>query len=482
MRTLFTAVPDLGGVITIFNGERATTCWLHEKFVQSCPRCRQRSQGAVLAEDLNCLIEGIRQASPTARLLAWTYLMDPTGMEQQSLDPMLEVMRRTHPAVTWLVCFEHGGKKQLSGKTVAINEYSLSYVGPSEAFAKFTKEANRLGRQTYAKLQIGTTHEMGSLPELPLPGIVYDKMAAMRRLGVSGAMTSWIAGGYPGIMLKAAGEASLDPLPRKEEFLRRLAEMEFPPEAAIKVVRAWNVFAEAFQHYPCSNTVLYFSPIIRSPAYQLHLEREPRTADPYNWGLDFQRRPQPYEDQVSHWLGPFTAEELIDSFRQMGRQWQQGVDLLGECRREYPHAVELNRQYAVAAAAGVQFRSAANVIEFYTLRDQLLKSPAPRRDTMVARLRQVAEEDIALAEEMKSYLATDAAIGFHSEMYDYSFSPELLDEKIHHSRQTLDILARWQRTRIEPDVLNRLLPAAQSPCPAKPSSDLGDQDPLRWGD
>ena len=134
MRTLFTAVPKLGGVITIFNGERATSCWLDEKFVQSCPRCRQRTQADVLAEDLNCLMDGILQASPTARLLAWTYVMDPTGMEQQPLDSMLEVMRRTRPEVTWLVCFEHGGKKQLCGKTVGINEYSLSYVGPSGAF------------------------------------------------------------------------------------------------------------------------------------------------------------------------------------------------------------------------------------------------------------------------------------------------------------------------------------------------------------
>ena len=156
--------------------------------------------------------------------------------------------------------------------------------------------------------------------------------------------------------------------------------------------------------------------------------------------------------------------------------------MLDECRREYPHAVELNRPYAVAAAAGVQFRSAANVIEFYTLRDRLLKASASKREALVARLRQIVEDDLALAEEMKTYLAADAAIGFHSEMYDYSFSPELLDEKIRDTRQTLETSARWQRTGIEPDVLNRSLPAAQPSCPAKPSSELGDQDPLRWGD
>ena len=83
---------------------------------------------------------------------------------------------------------------------------------------------------------------------------------------------------------------------------------------------------------------------------------------------------------------------------------------------------------------------------------------------------------------MKSHMATDAAIGFHSEMQDYSFSPELLDEKIGHARQTLKTLVRWQQSGIEADVLNRSLPATESSPPALPPSELGDQDPLRWGD
>ena len=61
MREMFIEVPNLAGVINIFNGERQTTCWSSEKTVQSCPRCRQRSQGEVLADSLNGFMEGIRQ-------------------------------------------------------------------------------------------------------------------------------------------------------------------------------------------------------------------------------------------------------------------------------------------------------------------------------------------------------------------------------------------------------------------------------------
>ena len=66
-------------------------------------------------------------------------------------------------------------------------------------------------------------------------------------------------------MLKAAGEASWDPLPPKEEFLLRLAGLDNPPAAAAKVVRAWDVFAQAFARYPCSSLVFYQGPIARCP-------------------------------------------------------------------------------------------------------------------------------------------------------------------------------------------------------------------------
>jgi len=481
MRELFTAVPELGGVINIFNGERQTTCWLNEDSARSCPRCRSRHQEEVLAEELNCFMEGIRAASPSARLLAWTYSMDAAAAKRTSIDPRVEIMRRADPEITWLVNFEHGGEKRLFGKDVDVDEYSLSYTGPSEAFAKLARNAKAIDRPVYAKLQIGTTYEMGALPELPLPGVVYDKFAAMRPLGVSGAMTNWLVGGYPGVMLKAAGEAAFDPLPPQKDFLQRLAALYYPPDASEKAAAAWNLFAEAFDLYPVSNEVFYYGPVSRSPAYLLHLEREPRIAQPYNFGLDRQRRPQPFEDNVSRWLGPFTAEDLVDSYRKMGTRWQEGIDLLAECRGA-ASCGDFERQYAVAAAAKVQFLSTANVIEFYTLRDRLRDGPPSDHKELLARLSGLADDDLKLAEEMKLYQETEPAIGYQCEIMDYSFSLQLLDEKIRHTRHVLETLARWQKSGVELDVLKRSLPvkphAARQSTPASPK----DPDPLRWGD
>jgi hypothetical protein len=381
-------------------------------------------------------------------------------------------MRRSDTKITWLGNFEHGGMKTVQGKRFMINEYSLSYIGPSEAFAKMAHDGRDLGREVYAKLQIGNSHELESVPYLPLPGVVYDKFSAMHSMGVRGTMASWMMGGCPSIMLKAAGEAAFAPLPAKQDFLARLAVQCGGAAAAGKTVEAWNQFAAAFARYPATPSVFYYVPIHRSPAYQLHLEQEPELAKPYNFGMDFSLRVQPWEDKVSHWLQPvwphtpgdqpFTPDELIRAYRDVGTRWQTGVALLAEAQRANPRADELQKQYQVAAAGGLMLLSTANVIEFYAARDQLRRASSQEQRALVARMIRAAESDVALAKEMKTCLQADPSIGFWSYPYlNYPVSEELVDAKIRQVGQMLPTLRRWEQSGVEKDVLERVLPAQQ---------------------
>ena len=45
----------------------------------------------------------------------------------------------------------------------------------------FVKEAKRQGAKPMPSCKSVRRYEIGSLPEMPVPGIVYDKLAAMRR-------------------------------------------------------------------------------------------------------------------------------------------------------------------------------------------------------------------------------------------------------------------------------------------------------------
>jgi hypothetical protein len=477
MQSLFTESPALGGIINIFCGERATNCWLDEEYVQDCPRCRRRPKAEVLAETLDTFVEGIRAAGSSAEFMAWTYMM-ATSTETLPIAPMLEVARAARKDVIWLGNFEHGTHKTICGKPVQVHEYSLSCIGPSPHFSDLAKAVRPTGREIYAKLQVGTSYEMSSVPHIPVPGIVYDKIAAARELGATGAMLGWIPGGFPTASLRMAGEGAFEPRPSKAELMRRIAAIDWGETGADAVVAAWNLFADAWQQYPFHNAVLYWGPITRAPAYQLHLEREPRLAEPYNWGYTRNRRPQPFEDQYKRWLGFYTVAEITGSFREMARTWRKGIELLESAAhfdgRASQMLTEAQRQIAEAKAVRLQCLSAANVYEFYALRDKLKDSPEAEHPGILQRMEEVAREELQNASEMIPLMKADPAIGFESEIYDYSYSLSLIDQKLFQIKEMLPILERWRREGIDRDLLNRTVEEAD----ALPPEGMPD----RWGD
>ncbi|MFA7172861.1 MAG: hypothetical protein WC340_05515 [Kiritimatiellia bacterium] len=496
MKTLFTEVPKLGGVVNIFSGERTTTCWSSShKVAQGCPRCSVRSKSDVHAETLKAFVQGIRAAGSDAEFMAWTYGLDSSG----SVSPIvLEFMEKAGRDVIWLGNFEHGMTKQVCGRKAMVQEYSLSCLGPSVAFADMAKAAKRMGRTLYAKLQVGTSYELSSVPYIPVPGIEYDKLKVAGELGVTGSMMTWIPGGFPSPMLRAAGQATFEPKESKDAFLLRMAGVDWGEQASVDVAKAWRIFAETWQRYPIDNQVLYWGPITRGPAYHLHLEREKRPAWPYNWGYTRQRDPQPWEDNIARWVGPFTPQQIADAFRDMATRWSTGLASLEEALKTVGREPELVRQVVVAQAVRLHFLSAANVYEFYALRDSLPKTDALKHPAILQRMQVVAKDEIRAAEEMKALLALDPTLGFASEIFDFSYSKPLLEEKILQVQEMLPTLARWELNGIEPELLNRTVEEAEKlnrkkeparkPAPVRKNDSprifdpVFERDPLRWGD
>lgn len=474
MQQLFTEVPHLAGVINIFCGERPTTCYWREEDAGNCPRCSQHSQADVLAETLNAFVEGIRAAGSSAEFMAWSYFVT-TQRDTAPITPLLKVLEKTNPDVIWLGNFEHGGVKESCGKQMAVHEYSLSCVGPSDDFQRMAEHASQTGHRMYAKLQVGTSYELSSVPYVPVPGIEFVKIQRARELGVTGSMLTWIPGGFPSPMLKAAGESAFEPEVSEQDFLHRLAAIEWGEAAANGVARAWRIFAEAWQRYPFDIQVIYWGPITRSPAYQLHLEREPNHAKPYNWGFTRKREPQPWEDDLSRWTGEFSPQQISEAFREMAAAWLEGIHTLQSARPLVdPDEIEVDRQLAVAQAIRLQFLSAANVYEFYDVRDTLLICDKSEHPKKLQRMYEVAVDDVELARQMKQLMEVEPRLGFESEIYAFSYSVSLLEEKILQVHEILPILERWQKHGIEREILERTVEEAEWLRP--------DRDPDRWGD
>ena len=460
-RELFLEAPGLGGLIDIFCGERPTSCAWDEVTMQKCPLCRERAREDVLADVLNAMVEGMQAADPKAEFLAWTYIIS-RNRETAPMGPMLEVMDKSRPEIVWLANFEHGGTKEVNGKSQILHEYALSYPGPAEPFAKLTHEGLRCGRQVYAKIQIGTSSEMASVPYVPVPGMVYDKLAAMRDMGVTGSLLTWTFGaaGYPGIMLKAAGEAAFEPAPDQETFLRRLAAIEWGQSHAEAVASAWREFSHAWQKYPFDLAVLYFGPVTRAPAYHLYLERESRTSRLYNFGLERTRDPQWWTAEIDRWTGDLTADEIITAFRDMASGWDAGVKTLDRISAGLPGSGP-SRQAAVAAAVRLQCLSTANVYEFYFLRARLVEAAQNEQLPLVKRMRQVAEEEVRLAAEMIRCMDVESGLGYFVELYAYAYSLPMIREKIRQVRNAIVTLKRWENQGVEKAVLQRTVEEAE---------------------
>lgn len=478
---LFSEVPKLAGLINIFNGERGTTCWLNNELVVTCPRCNKRQQWDVLAENLNQFYLGMRRASVTAKLIAWSYAIDASvGNEYStaSLESFVKLIEKAHPDIIWLSNFEHGGVKKVNRKKINIQEYSLSYIGPSESFQKIAEKTSEKRRRLYAKLQMGTTFELPSVPYIPLPDIAGDKILYAKKTSVSGIMLSWIIGGVPNLMLKTACEAAFVSKFNRKKFLQRIASIYWTERCAKEVSRAWEYFSTAFSMYPNDNNVIYYSPITRAPVYPLRLHIELGIIYPFNWGLDHFRYPQPFEYNASRWRGPFTNKELQSSFRRMEKIWYKGLVILESLIVLPGTTKESLRQYAVSEAIWIHLRSTANIIEFYRLRDIIKKKEELNTDSKnIQRMVEIAEDEITLGYKMIESIKVEPFLGFHSEIYGRCYSIIDIEKRISELTKLIEFLQESPA-----DILSKIETSVLPQRRLNRKEDIRWQDWLRDGD
>ena len=251
---LFSHVPGLGGLIDINLGERPTHCYSDvASFVRNnCPRCSQRRPWEVFADTTSAIARGMQKANPDSEMISWLYVPVLGDVYAYDIEQQKSVIRdiAAHvPENVTLQCnFESNGTAEQLGKDRTALDYWLSWPGPSEMFRDCAGKAVRAGGRISAKTQVGCSHEVATVPFVPVPGNLYRKYKAMHELGVTTVMQCWYFGNYPGLMNKAAGELSFTPFPEDEEsFLLKMARTDWG-ENAEAVVRAWQFFQAGYSH------------------------------------------------------------------------------------------------------------------------------------------------------------------------------------------------------------------------------------------
>lgn len=420
---LFTNVPELGGMIGINLGERPTHCYSATQNLlhNNCPRCSKRAPGEVFAEMLGALQRGMYRGNPNAELVSWLYvpyLSHVSDAEAAATKAeMAKIAAQIPPKVLLQVNFESHGIVSQWGRDHYILDYSLAYAGPSDVFADCARAVKEA--RVSAKLQVGNSHEVATIPFMPVPGNLYRKYQKMRELGVSGAMQCWFFGNYPSPMTEAAGRLSFHPLPEsEEEFLQQLAAPHWGEDTET-VAQAWQHFRDAYGQFPAALQFSWFGPVHDCINWPLHLNPVDAIIQP-SWLL----KPDASGDRVAECFAyEFSRPEVIETCRRMDEEWAKGVALLEKLQ---PQNGELQKEIGVAQALGLQFHSAWNVMRFYELRDELPFVTQQQQLSDLETMRQIVEDEIAGSEQLSLLAQNDSRLGFHSEAEGYKYFPAKL--------------------------------------------------------
>ncbi|MBO5723677.1 MAG: hypothetical protein J6S58_02495, partial [Lentisphaeria bacterium] len=175
---IFSRVSGLGGIINISIGEKTTTClsslpWCKKTkiipFRMSCPRCSKAPLYEAIYKSVSALTKGMRDAQPEAEFISWYYCSNKADMQEEFFD-----LTKLPEGATLLFNFESGGRRTQCGKEMVGGDYWLSYAGPSERFERMIKSLPEgVGRG--AKLQVSCSHELATVPYIPVPGLLYRK-------------------------------------------------------------------------------------------------------------------------------------------------------------------------------------------------------------------------------------------------------------------------------------------------------------------
>ncbi|MBQ9503346.1 MAG: hypothetical protein IJU70_14425 [Lentisphaeria bacterium] len=448
VKSIFRSVPGLGGMLNISHGERGTTC-LSSISCQSddpvdCPRCGKLPKAQILGNALAAMRRGMDDAGARdAGLISWLYMPFSTTRRAPWV---WDIPDRMPERTVLQYNFESGGCVRQEGKNRVAGDYHLSFVGPSSGFRRIARRAERAGVPVSAKLQVSSSIEVETLPYVPVPGLLYDKFAALGKCGVSAVMQSWLFGAKPGLMSRAAGLlASEDFSGGRRDFLLKLATPDWR-ERAETAVRGWEWFSRAYRNFPFCNTFQYYGPLDDGAVWPLYPRLAYKPLTPV-WKIDFPLS----GDAIGECLENHTLDEAVSLMERCGRLWRRGMACFD--RLTPGGTPEQRRQIAVARAMGIQIDIAADILDFYRLR-------ALGTAEAVRAMRGIVVNELALREKLIDCIREDPDFGFQSEAEAYKYDIPSIRRSMASLRKLL--VREFPLLEKDPGLIRRPLPEYDS--------------------
>lgn len=413
---VFKQVPELGGIVCITASENLTNCFAHGE-AHNCPRCSKRQGWEVVTELLQNFREGIDKADPAAELIAWDW---GWGWVKNGADAA-QTIAHLPKGVQLLSVSEWGQPYTRGGVPLSVAEYSMSVVGPGANALEHWKVARANKVPTLAKVQFNNTWEISAVPYIPVPHLIQQHMENLLAEGISGLMLSWTLGGYPSPNLEVAKEYYYAPHPSGKEVLERVARRRYGAGAAPQILTAWERFSTAFQEFPYGVVSGYNIPLQHGPANPLRLKPTGYRAAMILF---------PYDD-LKNWLGPYSPGIARQQFEKLTQLWEGGLQHFREALPHVPKekATMAQKDLGIAETCWIHYRSVANQIHFYQLREQLEKALPATRTSLIEEMKQIARSEMGLARQLYHIARPDSTIGYEASNH-YYYRPLDLAEKV----------------------------------------------------
>lgn len=452
LESVFRDIPGVAGVILITGSEGLTHCW--SKHTRrpgdpppECTRCRPREPADIVLELLH-IWAGIRRKQPQPfRILAWNWewtLWYP--------DPQAEIVSRLPAGVELLLGFEMTGTRQWHGRTIPVGEYAFSYPGPCNQFVETCALAAAHGIPVHTKIELSLTHEICSVPNVPVLRTLHRRFATMNSHRIAGVMACWTMTRFFTLNTFSMRLFLRDPcrFMDRRVFLDALAREYFGCTNTDDVIRAWELFSDAFLHYPFNVQLLYRGPHNDAPGRRLSLHF---TGIPI--GRSFM--PDPPGDDLGCLTEAFHVDrqafslnETIEGFTVLHDEWMSGLrpylaalDVNAPALAE-EHRVHRREETSCAAMIGLQTRSIVNVLRFYQAQQQAmqaagLKAPCdiPPNPTLL----NIMEDELDTVRQALPLVEEDQRLGYVHDIGGCKYDAVTLRAKICCLEEDLDAVA-----------------------------------------
>jgi hypothetical protein len=425
-QTIARDLPDLAGIILITASEFNQHCYSRRRKdvakpwspLIECPICKEREPEDVVAELITLIRNGVRMASDTIEIIAWNWAWD---WEKDSNKKIIEQLPSD---VVIMADFERGGYKDLYGRPdFYMNEYSLSYAGPSEECQAVFEICKKRNMRFMSKLQLGTTHELASVVTLPMPGSLYDKAICHRNKDIAGYMGCWNFGNaLPNSNVEAFNFFVSDKCPdNKDAALREFASQYFPDAKTELLLQAWAQFAAAMYYYPFTIGFLYHGPQNHTLAYKEMYVPAPLGGKPAGRSWKMDERGDDLTNSYNFHHKQFNLDEIIDRLNKLAISWQCGISKFKEAFKGCKNKRSLD-ELGNAIICGAIWRSTENSYRIYKLRKDWNESKS-------GEFYRILDDELNILNDVLPWVKRDPRQGFHIEPHDYMFNAETVAAK-----------------------------------------------------